>query len=149
GGKSEERLGRALAEGGRRQKAFVMTKLDGRTKQAAMGQLEQSLKRLKTDMIDFVQIHQGIRMNDAERGVAPGGAIEAYVDAKKAGKLRFIGFTGHKDPSIHLHMLEVAKQNGFEFDTVQMPINVMDPHYKSFEKNVVPVARERNIAVLG
>jgi aryl-alcohol dehydrogenase-like predicted oxidoreductase len=149
GGKSEERLGRALAEGGRRQKAFVMTKLDGRTKQSAAAQLEQSLKRLKTEMIDLVQIHEVIRMNDAERSFSSGGAIEALVDAKKAGKLRFIGFTGHKDPAIHLHMLEVAKQNGFAFDTVQMPINVMDAHYKSFENKVLPVLREREIGVLG
>jgi len=148
-GKSEERLGRALAEGGRRQKAFVMTKLDGRTKQAATAQLEQSLKRLKTDVIDLVQIHEVIRMNDPERVFSSDGAIEALVDAKKAGKLRFTGFTGHKDPAIHLHMLQVAKEKGFEFDSVQMPINVMDPHYKSFEKNVVPVAREQDVAVLG
>jgi aryl-alcohol dehydrogenase-like predicted oxidoreductase len=148
-GKSEERLGRALSEGGQRQKAFVMTKLDGRTKQAASAQLEQSLQRLKTDMIDLVQMHEIIRMNDAERIFASGGAIEALVEAKRAGKIRFTGFTGHKDPAIHLHMLEVAKHHGFDFDTVQMPINVMDAHYKSFEKQVLPLLRERNIGVLG
>ncbi len=148
-GKSEERLGRALAEGGRRAKAFVMTKLDGRTKAAAGEQLEQSLKRLKTDMIDLVQMHEVIRMNDPERIFAPGGAIEALVEAKKAGKLRFTGFTGHKSPAIHLHMLEVAKKNGYHFDTVQLPINVLDAHYESFEENVVPVLQREGIAVLG
>ena len=149
GGRSEERLGRALATGGRRQKAFVMTKLDGRTKQSAAEQLEQSLKRLKTDVIDLVQIHEVIRMSDADRVFSPGGAVDALVEAKKQGKLRFIGFTGHKDPAIHLHMLETAKKNNFDFDTVQMPINVLDAHYKSFEHQVLPVLRERNIGVLG
>ena len=148
-GTSEERLGRALAEGGRRAKAFVMTKLDGRTKAAAAEQLNQSLKRLKTDVIDLVQIHEVIRMNDAERVFAPGGAIEALVEARKAGKIRFTGFTGHKSPAIHLHMLEVAKKNGYRFDTVQLPINVLDAHYESFEKNVVPVLQGEGIAVLG
>ena len=148
-GKSEERMGRALSDGGRRQKAFLMTKLDGRTARAATEQLEQSLKRLKTDVIDLVQIHEVIRLNDGERVFSPGGAIEALIAAKKEGKLRFIGFTGHKDPAIHLHMLETAKQRGFAFDTVQMPINVLDIHFKSFEKNVLPVLRERGIGVLG
>jgi aryl-alcohol dehydrogenase-like predicted oxidoreductase len=147
-GRSEARLGKALS-GGLRSRAFVMTKLDGRTRQAAEKQLEQSLQRLKTDTIDLVQIHEVIRMSDPERVFAPGGAIEALVDAKKAGKLRFIGFTGHKDPAIHLHMLELAQKNGFAFDTVQMPLNVLDPHYQSFEKRVLPVARERGVAVLG
>ena len=148
-GKSEERMGRALSDGGRRQRAFLMTKLDGRTAQAATEQLEQSFKRLKTDVIDLVQIHEVIRLNDAERVFSTGGAIEALIAAKKEGKLRFIGFTGHKDPAIHLHMLETAKQRGFAFDTVQMPINVLDIHFKSFEKNVLPVLRERGIGVLG
>jgi len=148
-GRSEERLGRALAEGGRRAKAFVMTKLDGRTKAAAAEQLNQSLKRLKTDVVDLVQIHEVIRMNDPERVFAPGGAIEALVEARKAGKLRFTGFTGHKSPAIHLHMLEVAKKNGYHFDTVQLPINPLDAHYESFEKNVVPALQREGIAVLG
>jgi aryl-alcohol dehydrogenase-like predicted oxidoreductase len=148
-GKSEERMGRALSDGGRRQKAFLMTKLDGRTAQAATEQLEQSLKRLKTDVIDLVQIHEVIRLNDAERVFSPGGAIEALRAAQKEGKLRFIGFTGHKDPAIHLHMLETAKQRGFAFDTVQMPINVLDVHFTSFEKHVLPVLREQGIGVLG
>jgi aryl-alcohol dehydrogenase-like predicted oxidoreductase len=148
-GKSEQRMGAALAEGGRRQKVFLMTKLDGRTGAAATGQLEQSLKRLRTDVIDLVQIHEVIRMGDPERVFGPGGAIEALVAAQKAGKLRYIGFTGHKDPSIHLHMLETAKKHGFTFDSVQMPLNVMDAHYKSFQKQVLPVLAERGIAPLG
>ncbi len=148
GGKSEERLGMALADG-RRQKAFVMTKLDGRTSESAEKQLEQSLRRLKMDTIDLVQVHEVIRMNDADRVFAPGGAIEALVAAQKAGKLRFIGFTGHKDPSIHAHMLETAAKHGFVFDTVQMPVNVMDAHYKSFAKTIIPQARATETAVLG
>jgi aryl-alcohol dehydrogenase-like predicted oxidoreductase len=148
-GKSEERMGMALAEGGRRQKAFLMTKLDGRTRQSAEKQLEQSLKRLRTDTIDLVQMHEVIRAQDPERIFGPGGAMEALVAAKKAGKLRFIGFTGHKDPSIHLHMLDVAAKHGFAFDTVQMPVNVMDAHYKSFAREVTPKARTTDTAVLG
>jgi len=148
GGKSEERMGKALRDGYRK-KAFLMTKLDGHTAQSAREQLEQSLRRLQTDMIDLVQIHEVIRDDDPEQCFAPGGAIEAYVEARKAGKLRFIGFTGHKDPRIHRHMFEVAKQHGFHFDTVQMPINVLDAHYRSFEKEVLPVAVQEGTAVLG
>jgi aryl-alcohol dehydrogenase-like predicted oxidoreductase len=147
-GLSETRMGKALA-GGYRQRVVLMTKLDGRTVKAASAQLEQSLRRLKTDVIDVVQVHEVIRMNDAERIFAEGGAMEALLAAKRAGKLRFIGFTGHKDPAIHLHMLETAKRNGFSFDTVQMPLNVMDAHYKSFEKQVLPLLREQQIGVLG
>lgn len=147
-GKSEERMGKALADG-YRGKAFLMTKLDGRTGKAATAQLEQSLRRLRTEVIDLVQIHEVIRMNDPERSFAPDGIIGALQAAKKAGKLRYIGFTGHKDPAIHLHMLDVAQHAGFEFDTVQMPLNVMDAHYKSFEQGVLPVLLERKIGVLG
>ena len=147
-GKSEERAGKALKEG-YRDKAFLMTKLDGRTKKAATEQLEQSLKRMGTDRIDLVQIHEVIRMTDPKRVFEKGGCIEALVEAKKAGKLRFIGFTGHKDPEIHLAMLKAADEHGFRFDTVQMPLNVMDAHYKSFEKKVLPVLLEKNIGVLG
>jgi aryl-alcohol dehydrogenase-like predicted oxidoreductase len=136
-GRSEERMGKALA-GGRRQRVILMTKIDGRTRRAAAEQLEQSLARLGTDMIDVVQIHEIIRMDDAERCFAEGGAIEALVEARRAGKLRFIGFTGHKDPAIHNHMLDVAARNGFGFDTVQMPLNVLDPHHRSFEAEVLP-----------
>jgi predicted aldo/keto reductase-like oxidoreductase len=148
GGRSEEWMGKAL-RGGYRRKAFLMTKLDGRTREAAAGQLEQSLRRLQTDAIDLVQIHEVIRLEDADRCFAPGGAIEALLEAKKAGKLRFIGFTGHKDPSIHLAMLEAGLARGFVFDTVQLPLNVMDAHYRSFEREVLPVLRKHDIGVLG
>jgi aryl-alcohol dehydrogenase-like predicted oxidoreductase len=147
-GKSEEWMGRALG-GGYRDKAFLMTKLDGRTRSSAAAQLEQSLRRLQTDRIDLVQIHEVIRADDAARCFAKDGTIEALLAAKKAGKLRFIGFTGHKDPAIHLGMLETARKHGFTFDTVQMPLNVMDAHYLSFEQQVLPVLRERDIGVLG
>jgi predicted aldo/keto reductase-like oxidoreductase len=147
-GKSEERMGKALKDG-YRQKAFLMTKLDGRTKAAAAGQLDQSLKRLGTDVIDLVQIHEVIRPTDPARCFAEGGCIEALIEAKKAGKLRFIGFTGHKDPDIHLAMLKAADDHGFAFDTVQMPLNVMDAHYRSFEKMVLPVLLQKGIGVLG
>jgi aryl-alcohol dehydrogenase-like predicted oxidoreductase len=148
GGKSEERMGKALG-GGYRQKVFLMTKLDGRTKQAAAEQLDQSLKRLRTDAIDLVQIHEVIRPNDPARCFAEGGCVEALLDAKKAGKLRFIGFTGHKDPDIHLAMLKAADDHGFAFDAVQLPLNVMDAHYRSFEKMVLPVLLQKGIGVLG
>jgi aryl-alcohol dehydrogenase-like predicted oxidoreductase len=147
-GKSEEWMGRAL-KNGYRDKAFLMTKLDGRTRASAAEQLEQSLRRLQTDRIDLVQIHEVIRPDDAARCFSKGGAIEALLAAQKAGKLRFIGFTGHKDPAFHLGMLETARTHGFTFDTVQMPLNVMDAHYQSFEKQVLPVLSERNIGVLG
>ncbi len=147
-GKSEDRMGKALRDG-YRDRVFLMTKLDGRTKETAAAQLEQSLKRLQTDHIDLVQIHEVIRMGDPEAAFKEGGCIEALVAAKKAGKLRFIGFTGHKDPEIHLAMLKMADKHGFRFDTVQMPLNVMDAHYKSFEKKVLPVLVEKKIGVLG
>jgi aryl-alcohol dehydrogenase-like predicted oxidoreductase len=147
-GKSEERMGKAL-QGAHRHRVFLMTKLDGRTAQAATAQLEQSLKRLQTDVIDLVQVHEVIRTSDPGRCFAPDGVIGALQAAKKAGKLRFIGFTGHKDPAIHLAMLEAAAKAGFAFDTVQMPLNVMDAHYKSFEANVLPVLQARGIGVLG
>jgi aryl-alcohol dehydrogenase-like predicted oxidoreductase len=148
GGKSELRMGMALRDGYRK-KAFLMTKLDGRTRGAAEEQLEQSLRRLETDMIDLVQIHEVIRPTDPARCFAPGGCIEALTAAKQAGKIRFIGFTGHKDPEIHLAMLRAADDHGFAFDTVQMPLNVMDAHYRSFEKLVLPVLRDKGIGVLG
>jgi aryl-alcohol dehydrogenase-like predicted oxidoreductase len=148
GGRSEERVGKAL-QGGWRERAFLMTKIDGRTRDAASAQLDQSLARLKTDHIDLVQIHEVIRMEDPGRCFAPGGTIEALVAAKRAGKIRFIGFTGHKHPSIHLAMLKTAKEHDFEFDTVQMPLNVMDAQYESFERAVLPVLTERGIGVLG
>jgi uncharacterized protein len=109
-----------------------MTKIDGRTKETAASQIDASLKRLKTDHIDLMQHHEVIRFDDPDRIFSEGGAMEAVLDAKKAGKVRFIGFTGHKDPHVHLYMLEVAKKNGFRFDAVQMPINIMDAHFRSF-----------------
>jgi predicted aldo/keto reductase-like oxidoreductase len=148
GGKSEERMGKALRDG-YRQKAFLMTKLDGRTKDAARQQLEQSLRRLQTDVIDLVQIHEVIRPDDPEWCFRAGGCIEALIDAKKAGKLRFIGFTGHKDPAIHLSMIQTAEAHSLVFDTVQMPLNVMDAHYRSFEQLVLPVAMSKGMGILG
>jgi aryl-alcohol dehydrogenase-like predicted oxidoreductase len=148
GGESERRMGKALADG-YRQRAFLMTKLDGRTKAAATAQLEQSLARLGTDVIDLVQVHEVIRPGDPARVFAPGGAIEALLDAQRAGKLRFIGFTGHKDPAIHLSMLRAAAEHGVRFDTVQLPLNPMDPHYKSFERLVLPELARQGIGVLG
>jgi aryl-alcohol dehydrogenase-like predicted oxidoreductase len=147
-GASEERMGKALKDG-YRQKAFLMTKLDGRTKKAAADQLDQSLKRLGTDMIDLVQIHEVIRPSDPARCFGEGGCVEALLEAKKAGKLRFIGFTGHKDPDIHLAMLKAADDHKLAFDTVQMPLNVMDAHYRSFEKMVLPVLVQKGIGVIG
>jgi aryl-alcohol dehydrogenase-like predicted oxidoreductase len=146
-GISEVRMGQALRDG-YRHKAFLMTKMDGRTKDAYNKQLEQSLGRLQTDVIDLVQFHEVIRMEDPDRIFAPDGAIEAAVAAKQAGKIRYIGFTGHKDPAVHLRMLEVAQKHGFHFDTVQMPINVMDAHFRSFTKEVMPVAVKQGIGVL-
>jgi aryl-alcohol dehydrogenase-like predicted oxidoreductase len=147
-GRSEERMGKALRDG-YREKAFLMTKLDGRTAKSTLDQLEQSLKRLQTETIDLVQIHEVIRDDDPERCFAKGGTVEALQKAQQQGKLRFIGFTGHKDPRIHRKMIETARANGFHFDTVQMPINVLDAHYRSFEKEVLPLAQEEGIAVLG
>src|SRR6266849_2010931 len=129
GGESEVRMGKALRDG-YRQRAFVMTKIDGRTKKAAAQQLEESLRRLQTDHIDLLQFHEIIRMEDPDRIFAEGGALEAVQAARKAGKVRFVGFTGHKDPLVHLRMLDVAREHGFRFDAVQMPLNVMDAHFR-------------------
>ena len=148
-GQSELRMGKALSEGGYRDKVFLMTKIDGRTKEAAANQLDDSLKRLRTDRLDLVQFHEILRFDDPDRVFAEGGALEAVLEAKRAGKVRFVGFTGHKDPRIHLYMLEVARKRGFHFDTVQMPINVMDAHYRSFGQLVAPVAVRENIGILG
>ena len=147
-GASEIRMGKALRDG-YRAKAFVMTKIDGRTKQEAAKQIEESLKRLQTDHIDLMQHHEVIRMEDPDRIFAEGGAQEAVVQAKKAGKIRYIGFTGHKDPVVHLRMLEVAAKHQFRFDAVQMPLNVMDAHFRSFEHHVLPVLVKKHIGVLG
>jgi predicted aldo/keto reductase-like oxidoreductase len=147
-GASEIRMGRALRDG-YRDKAFLMTKIDGRSKREATRQLDESLRRLQTDRIDLVQHHEVIRFDDPHRIFDAEGANAALLDARTAGKVRYVGFTGHKDPRIHLHMLEVAKEHGFTFDTVQMPLNVMDAHYRSFEKLVVPELVKQNIGVLG
>jgi len=147
-GLSEIRMGKALLDG-YRQKVFLMTKVDGQTGKMAIMQLEESLQRLQTDTIDLLQFHEVIRMADPERIFGSDGAIEALIKAKKAGKIRFIGFSGHKNPDIHLKMLQAAKENGFLFDTVQMPLNVMDAHFESFEKKVLPVLQKNNIGVLG
>lgn len=148
-GRSERRVGDALAASGYRDKAFVMTKVDGRGKQVASAQIDDSLTRLKTDRIDLLQFHEVIRYDDPDRIFNPDGAIEAVLEARRAGKVRFIGFAGHKDPQIHLYMLEVAKKNGFHFDTVQMPINIMDAHYRSFAQLVVPAALDQHVGVIG
>ena len=147
-GHSEIRVGWALRDG-YRQKAFVMTKVDGRTKDSAAKQIDESLRRLQTDHIDLMQHHEVIRFEDPDRIFAEGGAMEAFVAARTAGKIRFIGFTGHKDPHVHLYMLEVAERHGFHFDTVQMPLNVMDAHFRSFGKLVVPEAVRQKIGILG
>jgi aryl-alcohol dehydrogenase-like predicted oxidoreductase len=113
-----------------------------------MAQLHDSLSRLRTDRVDLWQIHENIRPDDADRVFAEGGAIEALLEARKAGKVRFLGFTGHKSPTYHAHMFDLAARHGFHFDTVQMPLNVMDAHYESFEKLVIPIAQRNGTAVL-
>ncbi len=147
-GVSEVRMGKALRDG-YRQKAFLMTKFDGRTKQAAAQQIDESLKRLQTDHIDLIQFHENIRLEDPDRFFAKGGALEAVTAAKQAGKVRYVGFTGHKDPLVHERMLDVARQHKFHFDACQMPLNPMDFHFRSFAMNVVPKLVEQGIAVLG
>jgi predicted aldo/keto reductase-like oxidoreductase len=148
GGQSEVRMGKALRDG-YRQKAFLMTKIDGQTKLAAAQQLEESLRRLQTDHIDLLQFHEVIRDTDPARIFGPGGGMEAILEARKQGKVRYIGFTGHKSPDIHFKMLETAFAHGFTFDAVQMPLNVMDAHFDSFEKKVLPVLVKHQIGVLG
>ncbi|MEO7039770.1 MAG: aldo/keto reductase [Gemmatimonadaceae bacterium] len=147
-GASETRMGKALRDG-YREKVFLMTKIDGRSRREAAKQLDESLRRLQTDHIDLVQHHEVIRFEDPDRIFDEEGAILALLDAKQAGKLRFIGFTGHKDPHVHLHMLEVARDRGFAFDAAQMPLNVMDAHYRSFERLVVPELVKLGMGVLG
>jgi len=148
GGQSEIRMGKALRDG-YRQKAFLMTKIDGQTKKAATQQLDESLRRLQTDHVDLLQFHEVIRETDPARIMGAGGGMEAVLEAKKQGKVRYIGFTGHKSPDIHLKMLETAFAQNFTFDAVQMPLNVMDAHFNSFEKKVLPVLVNHGIGVLG
>jgi aryl-alcohol dehydrogenase-like predicted oxidoreductase len=147
-GESEIRMGKALGDG-YRNKVFLMTKVDGRDKKTAKNQIDESLRRLQTEVIDLLQFHEVIRMSDPDRIFSIGGAMEAFLEARKAGKIRYIGFTGHKSPDIHLEMLRAASENSFDFDTVQMPLNVMDAHYNSFEKKVLPLLLERKTGVLG
>jgi len=147
-GKSEVRMGKALRDG-YRQRAFLMTKIDGQTKTSAAKQIDESLRRLQTDHLDLLQFHEVIRETDPARIFGSGGSMEAALEARKQGKIRFIGFTGHKSPDIHLKMLETGCARNFTFDTVQMPLNVMDAHYNSFEKKVLPVLVKRQIGVLG
>lgn len=143
-GLAEERMGKALAEGGRREKVFLMTKVCGRTAKDAQSNLEDSLRRLKTDHLDLWQFHEMVYDNDPDWVFAEDGAIHAGIKALKDGKVRFLGFTGHKDPSIHLKMLGKP----FEWAAVQMPLNVMDVHYRSFQKQVLPVLNQRGIGAI-
>jgi predicted aldo/keto reductase-like oxidoreductase len=143
-GGAEERMGKALAEGGRRDKAFLMTKVCGRTAKEARSNLEDSLRRLKTDRIDLWQFHEMVYDNDPDWVFAPDGAIQTGLAALKEGKVRYLGFTGHKDPYIHLKMLSMP----YEWAAVQMPLNVMDVHYRSFQRNVLPELQKRNIGAL-
>ena len=147
-GECEVRMGKGLRDGYRK-KAFLMTKYDGRTRAAAAQQIDQSLQRLQTDHIDLIQFHENIRLDDPDRFFAKDGALEAVTAAKQAGKIRYIGFTGHKDPLVHERMLEVAKEHNFHFDSCQMPLNPMDAHFRSFANNVVPKLVEAGIAVIG
>jgi uncharacterized protein len=146
-GESETRMGRALAEGGRRDHVFLMTKVctHGRDKAVAMRQLHQSLRRLRTGHLDLWQIHEVVYENDPDRHFAKGGVVEALEEARRQGKVRFVGFTGHKDPHIHLKMLE----HGFPFDTCQLPLNCFDAGFRSFEKKVLPELVAQEIAALG
>jgi predicted aldo/keto reductase-like oxidoreductase len=148
GGRSEVLMGRALQDG-YRNKVFLMTKINGRTKAATASQIDESLRRLQVDSVDLMQFHEVIRLEDPDRIFAEGGGMEAMLEAKKAGKLRYIGFTGHKDPLVHLRMLEIARKHQFRFDAVQMPLNVMDAHFRSFTHDVVPGLVSDGIGVLG
>jgi aryl-alcohol dehydrogenase-like predicted oxidoreductase len=147
--RSEEWMGRALQ--GYRDRVFLMTKVctHGRDAKVGMRMLEESLRRLRTDHLDLWQIHEVIYYNDPDLHFAPGGVVEALAQAKQQGKVRFVGFTGHKDPAIHLRMLELADQHGFHFDTVQMPLNCFDATYRSFEQHVLPEVLRRKMGALG
>ncbi len=147
-GLSEIRMGKALKDG-YRQKAFLMSKIDGRDKKSAAKQIDESLLRLQTDRLDLMQFHEIIRLEDPDKIFATGGAFEAMLDAKKAGKIRYVGFTGHKDPFVHLRMMEIAAAHNFKFDAQQLPLNVMDAHFRSFEKQILPKLIAEKIAVLG
>src|SRR4051812_26512654 len=143
-GQSEVRMGKALADG-YRNKVLLMTKIDGRTKAAVAQQINESLQRLQTDHVDLMQFHEVIRLEDPDRIFAEGGGMEAMLETRKAGKVRFVGFTGHKDPYVHLRKLEVSQRHNFHFDAVQMPLNVMDAHFRSFAQQVLPVLNREGI----
>jgi len=145
-GKSEERMGKALRDG-YRNKVFLMTKIDGRTQESAAKQIDESLMRLQTDRVDLMHFHEVIRMEDADRIFGENGAVQAILAAQKAGKVRYVGFTGHKDPAVHLRTIEVAIKHGFRFDSLLMPLNVMDAHFRSFQHAVLPVALREGIGV--
>ncbi|HWE49479.1 MAG TPA: aldo/keto reductase [Bryobacteraceae bacterium] len=146
-GQGEIKMGNALRDG-YRQKVFLMTKVDGRTKQSAAQQIDESLKRLQTDHVDLMLFHEVIRMEDPDRIFADDGAVHAFLEAKKAGKLHYIGFSGHKDPAIHLRVLDVAHQHNFQFDAIMFPNNVMDASFRSFGANVLPAALKQNLGIL-
>lgn len=148
-GESEVRMGKALASGGYRKKAFLMTKFDSHSRDGATKQIDQSLQRLKTDHVDLLQFHEVIRADDPDKIFAPGGSAEAMLAAKKAGKTRYIGFTGHKSPDIHVKMMEYVRKHNFPLDTVQLPLNVMDAHFQSFTHKVLPLAVEMKLGILG
>lgn len=147
-GVSEIRMGKALTNG-YRDNVFLMSKIDGRSRKTAQKQIDESLLRLRTDRIDLLQFHEVIRFEDPDLIFAENGAFEAVQNARETGKIRFVGFTGHKDPLVHLRTLEIAEAHGFCFDAVQMPLNVMDAHFRSFQHDVLPVLLEKGIAVLG
>jgi predicted aldo/keto reductase-like oxidoreductase len=147
-GGSEITMGKALQDG-YRQRVFLMTKYNGRTRALAAKQIDTSLQRLQVDHLDLIQFHENIRLEDPDRYFAEGGAHEAVMAAKQAGKVRYVGFTGHKDPLVHLRMLDVAAQHNFHFDTCQMPLNVLDYHFRSFAHQVVPRLVKEGTAVLG
>lgn len=147
-GESERRMGKALA-GSKREQVFLMTKIDGRTREAAARQIDQCLRRLATDRVDLMQVHEVVRHSDAPRVFSDDGAIRALEDARRAGKVRYVGFTGHKSPDIHLGMLREAERHQFRFDAVQMPLNLADAHYESFQKEVLPRLLRDQIAVIG
>ena len=146
-GESEKIMGEALAAGGRRDQVFLMTKVctHGRDKKVALRQLAESLRRLRTDHLDLWQVHEVVYENDPDLHFAEGGVLEALDEAKRQGKVRFVGFTGHKDPLLHLKMLE----RGFPFDTCQLPLNCFDARFRSFEQHVLPELLRRGVAPLG
>lgn len=147
-GESELRMGRALGDG-YRERVFLMTKLDSRTADGTLRQFEQSLDRLQTDHIDLLQLHEVIHDDDVERAFGRGGCIEAYLKLRDEGAVRFIGFTGHKDPEFHLRFLRAALDRGIVPDSVQMPVSAFDASYKSFSERVLPVCQEHGIGVIG